>query len=246
MKQIITILALWVALSAQAQTVKVAAAANLRFAFDEIKTNYAKINPKVTVDVNFGSSGALLQQIVNGAEFDIFMAADNSFPFKLKEQGATSGEIKTYVLGKLALWSNTIDVSKGMEVLTDASVKKIAIAKPDLAPYGDRAIECLKSVGLYEKVKDKIIYADNISQAAQFTQTGNAEVGFLAMSLTLSPEMKGSVYVIDPKSYSQIEQTMVLVKNWKTNPEAAKFMKFVLSEQCKPIFEKNGYTVPNE
>jgi len=244
MKRIFTIIALCIALSAQSQTVKVAAAANLRFVFDEIKTSYAKANPKVNVSANFGSSGALLQQILNGAEFDVFMAADNSFPTKLKDQGAASGEIKTYALGKLVIWSNTIDVSKGLEILTDPSVKRIAIAKPDLAPYGDRAIEVLKSSGLYEKVKDKIIYADNISQTAQFAQTGNAEVAFLAMSLTLTPEMKGSVYLVDNKTYKPVEQAMVLVKSWKTNPEATKFMKFVLSETCNPIFEKNGYIVP--
>ena len=243
MKRIVILIAFWVALSAQAQTVKIAAAANLRFVFDEIKASYMSANPKVTVDVNFGSSGALLQQILNGAEFDVFMAADNSFPVKLKDQGAASGEVKTYALGKLALWSNTLDLSKGLEMLTDPSVKRIAIAKPELAPYGDRAIEVLKSSGLYDKVKDRIIYADNISQTAQFAQTGNAEVAFLAISLTLTPEMKGSVYMIDPKLYKPIEQAMVLVKSWKVNPEAAKFMKFVLSDSCKPIFEKNGYIV---
>jgi molybdate transport system substrate-binding protein len=244
MKRILTIIAILVAMSTQAQTVKIAAAANLRFVFDEIKASYAITNPKTTITANFGSSGALLQQILNGAEFDVFMAADNSFPVKLKDQGAASGEIKTYALGKLVLWSNTIDVSKGLEMLTDPSVKRIAIAKPDLAPYGDRAIECLNSAGLYDKVKDKIIYADNISQTAQFAQTGNVEVAFLSMSLTLTPEMKGSVYLIDPKIYKPVEQAMVLVKSWKVNPESAKFMKFVLSETCKPIFEKNGYIVP--
>lgn len=243
MKRVLLLVAFLVAMSAQAQTVKIAAAANLRFVFDEIKASYIRANPKVTVEVNFGSSGALLQQILNGAEFDVFMAADNSFPVKLKDQGAASGEVKTYALGKLALWSNTLDLSKGLEMLTDPSVKRIAIAKPELAPYGDRAIEVLKSSGLYDKVKDRIIYADNISQTAQFAQTGNAEVAFLAISLTLTPEMKGSVYMIDPKLYKPIEQTMVLVKSWKVNPEAAKFMKFVLSDSCKPIFEKNGYIV---
>ena len=244
MKRIFILIIFVSALSAQAQTVKVAAAANLRFVFDEIKASYAVANPKATITANFGSSGALLQQILNGAEFDLFMAADNSFPVKLKDQGAASGEIKTYALGKLVLWSNTTDVSKGLEILTSPSVKRIAVAKPDLAPYGDRAIACLKQAGIYDKVKDKIIYADNISQTAQFAQTGNAEVAFLALSLTQTPDMKGSVYVIDTKMYKPVEQAMVLVKSWKTNPEAVKFMKFVLSETCKPIFEKNGYIVP--
>lgn len=244
MKRIILILLVFVAFSSQAQTVKVAAAANLRAVFDELKSAYAQSNPKTNVSANFGSSGTLLQQILSGAEFDVFMAADNSFPTKLKDQGAASGEIKTYALGKLVLWSNTVDVSKGLEMLTDPSVKRIAIAKPELAPYGDRAMEVLKSTGLYNKVKDKIIYADNISQTAQFAQTGNAEVGFLALSLTMTPDMKGSVYVVDPKLYKPVEQAMILVKGWKTNPEGAKFMKFVLSAECKPIFKKYGYIVP--
>jgi molybdate transport system substrate-binding protein len=144
----------------------------------------------------------------------------------------------------MVLWSNMLDVSKGLDILTDPSVKKIAVAKPELAPYGDRAIAILKQAGLYEKVKDKIIYADNISQTAQFAQTGNAEVTFLAMSLTLTPDMKGSVYLIDPQMYKPVEQAMILVKGWKVNPEATKFMKFVLGPQCKPIFEKFGYIVP--
>ncbi len=231
-------------ISMQAQTVKVAAAANLRFVFEEIEANYMKENPKSDVLVNFGSTGALYQQIVNGADFNIFMAADDVVPVKLKSQGLVSGEVKTYALGKLVLWSNSLDVSRGLEVLTDPSVKRIAVAKPDLAPYGDRAIECLKNAGIFEKVKDKIVYADNISQTAQFAQTGNAEVGFLAKSLTLTPEMKGSTFEIDTKSYKPVAQAMAVVKSWKANPEALKFMKYVLSAECKPIFEKYGYIVP--
>ncbi len=245
MKKITTLLLLALfSLSMRAQTVKVAAAANLRFVFEEIKDSYMKANPKSDILVNFGSTGALYQQIVNGADFNLFMAADDVIPVKLKAQGLVSGEVKTYAFGKLVLWSNTIDVSKGLEVLTAPSVKRIAVAKPELAPYGDRAIECLKSIGLYGKVKDKIVYADNISQTAQFAQTGNAEVGFLAYSLTLSPEMKGSTFEIDAKNYKPVAQAMALVKGWKANPEALKFMKYVLSSECKPIFEKYGYLVP--
>jgi len=233
-----------ISISLQAQTVKIEAAANLRFVLEEIKDSYKKVNPQADIAVNFGSTGALYQQIINGADFNLFMAADNEVPVKLKNQGLVSGEVKTYAFGKLVLWSNTVDVSKGLEVLTDPAVKRIAIAKPDLAPYGDRAIECLNSTGLFEKVKDKIVYADNISQTAQFAQTGNAEVGFLAYSLTLSPEMKGSVFLIDPKYYKPVAQAMAVIKGWKACPEAIKFMKYVLSPECKPIFEKFGYIVP--
>jgi len=228
------------------QKVRVAAAANLRYIMDEIKTMYIEKHPDVKVDITLGASGALLQQIINGAQFDLFMAADKTYPDKLKGLGATSGDVKTYAFGKLALWSNVIDVSKGINIVADNSVVHIAIAKPDVAPYGDRAVQCLKYYGLFDKVKDKIVYADNISQAAHFAFTGNAEVGFLALSLVLAPDMKdnGKYIVLDTKSYKPVEQACVLVKTWERNTEASKFMDFVLSKACKPIFEKYGFTLP--
>lgn len=244
MKKILICLSMALTISLQAQTIKIAAAGNLRFILDDIKTKYAIINPKVNIVVNLGSSGALFQQITNGADFDVFMAADKIYPDKLKAQGMVSGEVKTYAFGKLVIWSNSVDVSKGLDILTEKSVKRIAIAKPEVAPYGARAVECLKYYQLFDKVKDKIVYADNIAQTAQFAQTGNAEVGFLALALVMSPEMKGTHYVLDTKSYKPVEQAMVLMKSWQSNPEAAKFMKFVLSSDCKPLFEKYGFMVP--
>lgn len=231
-------------LSLQAQTVKVAAAANLRFVLDEIKEKYEMAHPKAKIIVNLGASGALVQQITNGADFDLFMAADKVFPEKLKAQGIVSGKIQTYAFGKLVIWSTTIDVAKGINCVANADVKRIAIAKPDIAPYGDRAVECLKYYKLFDKVKNKIVYADNIAQTAQFAQTGNAEIGFLALSLAMAPEMKGTYFVLDTKSYKPVEQAMVLIKSWQSNTEAAKFVKFVLSDQCKPIFKKYGFLVP--
>ena len=244
MKNIFLVLILALSLSLQAQTVKVAAAANLRFVLDDIKEKYALVNPKANIIINLGASGALVQQITNGADFDLFMAADKIFPDKLKAQGIVTGKVQTYAFGKLVIWSNTVDISKGLTILTDDAIKRIAIAKPDLAPYGARAVECLKYYKLFDRVKGKIVYADNIAQTAQFAQTGNAEIGFLALALAMSPDMKGSYFVLDTKSYKPVEQAMVLIKSWQSNPEAAKFMKFVLSDQCKPIFEKYGFIVP--
>jgi molybdate transport system substrate-binding protein len=186
----------------------------------------------------------LYQQIVNGADFDLFMAADKIYPDRLKTQGVVSGEVKTYAFGKLVIWSNTVDVSKGIDVITDKPVNRIAIAKPEVAAYGNRAIECLKYYQLYDKVKDKIVYADNIAQAAQYAQTGNAEIGFLALALATAPDMKGSYYILDTKSYKPVEQAMVLIKSWQINSEAGNFMNFVLSTECKPVFEKYGFIVP--
>jgi molybdate transport system substrate-binding protein len=233
--------------SASAQKVNVAAAANLRQVLEEIKTAYLKTSPKATVNLTFGSSGMLVQQILNGASFDFFMAADNEFPLKLKSKGLTVGSVNTYAFGKLALYSTSIDVEKkGLEALTDPAVKKIALANPATAPYGERAKTLLKAKGLYDDLQSKLVYAENIAQAAQFAFTGNAELGFVALSLALSPEMKdkGFCYVVPASLYEPVEQACILIRTPVLNTEAAKFRKFVLSPATKPLWEKYGYTVP--
>lgn len=244
MKKVFILLFIVVNICVHAQIVKIAAAGNLRFILNEIIEKYKSKNLTADIIANYGASGVLFQQISHGADFDIFMAADKEFPDKLKAQGLTSGDVKTYAFGKLVLWSNTVDVSKGIKVLKESEIKHIAIAKPEVAPYGERAVECLKFYKLYEEVKDKIVYADNIAQAAQYTQTGNAEAGFIAMALALSPEMKGTYYKIDQKSYKPVEQAMVLLKNKEMKAEAVKFMSYILSRECGPIFKKYGFKVP--
>lgn len=247
MKRILTLtLLVFLCVNVHAQKVRVAAAGNLRFVMDDIKALYTEKHPDVKIEVSLGASGALLQQIMNGAQFDFFMAADKTFPDKLKAQGAASGDVKTYAFGQLVLWSNVVDVTKGIQIVEDLSVVRIAVAKPDVAPYGERAIQAMNYYGLFEKVKNKIVYADNIAQAAQYASTGNAEVGFLALALVLAPDMegKGKYIVLDTKSYKPVEQACVLVKTWERNPEAATFMDFVLSDACKPIFKKYGFILP--
>jgi len=231
----------------QAQKVNVAAAANLRYVLEEIKTAYLKIHPKSTVNLTFGSSGTLVQQLSNGAIFDFFMAADNEFPLKLKDKGLTIGPMKVYAYGKLALYSTTLDVEKfGLEALKDASIKKIAVANPETAPYGERSVELLKSMGLFERYKLKLVIAENISQAAQYAFTGNTEIGFVALSLALAPEMagKGSCFVIPTKMYHPVEQACILIKRSVLNTEAVRFRTYVLSAATKFVWEKYGYTVP--
>jgi molybdate transport system substrate-binding protein len=247
MKRIlIALLIVMTSVSLRAQHVRVAAAGNLRYIMDDIKSSYAERHPNVKIDVTLGASGALLTQIVNGAPYDFFMAADKTFPDKLKALGAAAGNVRTYAFGQLALWSSVVDVSKGMEILTDRSVAHIAVAKPEIAPYGERAIQALTYYGLFDKVKQKIVYADNIAQAAQYAVTGNAEVGILALALVLAPDMKnrGRYVLLDPHSYKPVEQACVLVKTQTPNAEALKFMEFILSGACKPIFEKYGFILP--
>ncbi len=243
MKKIFLLLTVALTMSIHAQTIKIAAAGNLRFILDEIKTSFLKTHTNVAISITLGASGALFQQISNGADFDLFMAADKIYPDKLKTLGMTTGNPQTYAFGKLVIWSNTVDVSKGIDIVADPSVTRIAIAKPEVAPYGNRAVECLNYYNLFEKIKDKIVYADNISQTAQFAQTGNAQIGFIALALAMSPEMKGTYFILNTKSYKPVEQAMVQLKTWQYNPEAAKFMKYILSAECQSIFEKYGFIV---
>ena len=177
MKKVILIATLFfsVCMFANAQkSVKVAAAANLRDVFMEIKEAYEKENPGVKIDVTFGSSGNFVQQILNGASFDFFMAADKSFPLKLQNKEATYGKVSTYIYGKLAVWSNTIDVKKGLDVLKTNAVKRISVANPETAPYGERAIELLKKQNIYDEVKAKIIEVKNLSE---IKRTARVRVG---------------------------------------------------------------------
>ena len=248
MKRILLSLAfLLMAISISAQKVNVAAAANLKYVLEELKIVYQKQNPKAKVNLTFGASGMLVQQITNGALFDFFMAADNDFPLKLKDKGLTTGPINTYAYGKLVIYSTTLDVDKlGLDALKNPTVKKIAIANPETATYGTRSVELLKSLKLYDQLKSKLVIGENIAQTAQFAFTGNAEIGFIALSLAIAPDMAGSgnYYIISPKLYSPIDQACVLIKTPVLNTEAVKFKKFVLSPANKAIWEKYGYAIP--
>lgn len=230
-----------------AQKVNVAAAANLRYVLEEIKTDYLRKHPGTSIDIIFGSSGTLVQQISNGANFDLFLAADDEFPLILQAKNLTTGSVDVYARGKLVMYSTRLPVDqKGLALLKDPGIKKIAVANPATAPYGGRTIELMKKIQVYEVLRKKIVVADNISQAAQFAFTGNTEIGFIAMSLALTPEMKGKghYYVIPQHLYEPIEQSCVLIKRLRHNAEAARFKAYVLSPETKSIWEKWGYSVP--
>jgi molybdate transport system substrate-binding protein len=229
-----------------AQSITIAAAADLRNALDDITKLYKEKHPDAKVDVIFGSSGNLYQQITNQAPFDLFFSADVSFPNKLEEQKLTAGKPIIYAVGHLVLWSATKDVSKGLDLLKSNEIKKISIANPEVSPYGKRAVESLNYYKLYDIIKDKIVKGDNVSQAAQFVLTGNAEVGIIALSLTLSPEMssKGKYFLIDEKSYSKFDQAYVILKKSEKNNDVLNFVKFLETKIVKDIFSKYGFKLP--
>lgn len=235
-----------ISISLQAQKVKIAAAADLRFAMDEVVNQFKSVNPQSEIEVIYGSSGNAFTQISNGAPYDIYFSADIMYPQKLKEVGLTITEPKLYAIGRIVLWSSTMDVSKGVEGLTLNPKTKIAIANPNHAPYGKRAIETMQFYKIYDKVKTQLIYGENISQAAQFCLTGNADAGILALSLVLAPSMtdKGKYLLIDEKSHEPLKQGFVILKNAKDNKTAFAFAWYIETMPAREILEKYGFTLP--
>jgi len=228
-----------------AQKAGIAASANLRYALDEIKTQYVKENPAAVLRITYGASGTLTQQIINGAPFDLFLSADTVYPEKIKEKGLAAGDVETYCYGKIAIWSLSVNLSQGLHAILSPKVKKIAIANPATAPYGENTIAMLKNQNLYEKISKKIVWGENSNQTAQFAFSGNAEIGFIPLSLALTPEMKnrGNYYVLPEEICPSVKQAAVLVKGWEKNGEAAKFLKYLMSAVCKPVWEKYGYGI---
>jgi len=246
MKQILIIIAFWIAMSAQAQTVKVAAAADLRYAMDEVVKEFKKTNSGANVEVIYGSSGNAFTQISNGAPFDLYFSADIVYPKKLKEAGLTLSDPKLYAIGRIVLWSASLDISKGLSVLAGNPNIKIATANPEHAPYGQRSVEALKFYRLYEKVEKQLIFGENISQAAQFCLSGNADAGLIALSLVLSPSMTnhGKYFLIDEKAHRPLEQAYAILNHAKGNKHAFAFAEFISSPAARLIFEKYGFTLP--
>ncbi len=228
----------------QNTTISIAAAANLRDAMNEMKSLYMNENPTIKININYGGSGMLVQQIVNGAGYDIFFSADELYPKRLHDGGYTLNEPVQYACGLLLLYSRSIDVAKsGMKSFSLSNIARIAVANPSAAPYGERAIEAFKNAKIYDTIKNKIIYGENIGATAQYIFSGNADIGIIALSQAKSPSAQsdGYSYLIPEELYSPIIQSCVLIKQKSKKTDATKFLEFVLSEQCQPIWTKYGY-----
>jgi molybdate transport system substrate-binding protein len=234
---------------ARTQAVKVAAAADLKFAMAELAAQFEK-QSGAKLDITYGSSGNFLTQIQNGAPFDLFFSADSEYPQKLEAAGLTEpGTLREYAVGHIVIWTprdSEINPAKdGWKCLLDQRVKKIAIANPEHAPYGRAALASLKKAGIYEQVKDKLVYGENISQTAEFVQSGNAQAGIVALSLALSPAMKnGRKWEIPADSYPPIKQTAVILKASKNKDAARRFLEFINGSQGREILQRFGFTAP--
>lgn len=231
------------------EKITIAAAADLKFAMEEIVASFRKTHPDDQVDAVYGSSGMFHTQIRQGAPFDLFFSADIAFPQRLAVEGLAASAVRPYARGRLVLWSISRDASRmTMADLADTSLKKIAIANPQHAPYGQRAEQALRAAGLWDKVKDRLILGENIAQTAQFVHTGNAEVGLIALSLALSKVLtsKGSYALIPDTLHEPLEQGFIVTRRAAGNPLARKFADFFDSAEARRVMIRYGFVLPGE
>ena len=228
----------------------VAAAADLSSALKDVANDFEK-KTGVQVQLSFGASGALTQQIQNGAPFDVFFSADMDYPKQLiAANDADASTLYQYGVGKLVLWvpaDSTLDVEhKGMDILLDNSIKKIAIANPQHAPYGRAAVAALKHAGLYDRVSDRIVMGENVSQAAQFAESGNAQAGFVALAHAKAPSMqgKGKYWEVPQDYYPPLAQGVVVISRSQHKNEAQKFLEYVKTKEAADTLRKYGFSLP--
>ncbi len=236
---------------AGANELTIAAASDLNFAFKELAGTFEQ-QTGTRVKLSLGSSGNFFAQIQNGAPFDLYFSADVRYPEKLVEAGqAVAGSLYRYAVGRIVVWvpaSSKLAVeSRGLDALADSAVRKIAIANPKHAPYGRAAVAALEHVKLYERVKDKLVLGENISQAAQFVSSGSADAGIVALSLALAPGMKetGRYWEIPIESYPPIEQGAVILKAAKNVEAAEAFLLFLRSPAGQAVMQRYGFTLPS-
>lgn len=231
--------------------VRVAAASDLQPAMDALIVQWAAAHPDVLVEPTYGSSGNFLTQIQGGAPFDVFFSADAGYPRQLETAGlAATGSTRIYGIGQIVVWVRTdsaLDIaSRGLEALTDAAVKKVAIANPAHAPYGKAAVAAMQATGVYQAVQPKLVLGENVSQAAQFAESGNADAGIFALSLAIAPALKdkGRYVVVPLALYPKLEQGVVVLKS-AADPQAAQaFVDFVLGPDGQAVLDRFGFLAP--
>jgi molybdate transport system substrate-binding protein len=239
--------------SGKEREVAVAAAADLKYAFDDLKEAFGQRHPDIKVQVTYGSSGNFFAQLENRAPFDLFFSADVDYPSRLAAEGlAVQDSEFLYAIGHLVVWvprNSSLDVAKlGIEALLDPSVRKIAIANPRFAPYGRAAEAALKSLGVYERVHERLVLGDNVAQTAQFIQTGAADIGLIGLSQARSPALReaGRFWEVPRDAYPRLEQGGIIL-SWAKDPEAAESLRaFVTGADGKAILRRYGFSLPGE
>ena len=241
--RLIALFALVFSSVALADEVQVAVAANFTAPMQKIAPDFEKDTGHKIVAA-YGATGKFYAQIKNGAPFEVLLAADDETPTKLVgENAAVAGTQFTYAIGKLVLWSakETIVDPEG-EVLKKGGFDHIALANPKLAPYGAAAVETMKALGTYDALQPKIVTAENIGQTYQFVSSGNALLGFVALSQVLKDgKIDGSAWIVPAKYYTQIRQDAVILEKGKGKPAAEALMKYLKGDKAKAVIKSYGY-----
>lgn len=227
---------------------RIAAASDLKSSLDSIAKLFSEKENISTPEISYGSSGKLFEQIRNGAPFDLFFSADESYPQQLKEAGMTENNPELYGVGRIVIWSKkTNPQTDGVRSLMNPMFKKIALANPELAPYGKRAKEFLEKTGLMDSVAHKLVYGESISQAAQFLTAGAADAGIIALSLAKSPLMEkedGNYFLIADSLHSSLKQSFVIIKSKNPHPKSMALHDFMLSPAALAILDSHGFSRP--
>ena len=237
--------------SRAAEPLLVAAASDLTYSIDELAAAFRQEVPGAEVKVSLGSSGNFYAQIKNGAPFDVFLSADLAYPARLgTENAALPASQFTYAIGRLAVWTvdPRFDLKQGMRIFNDARLTRVAIANPEVAPYGRAARAALQAHGFWDAVKGKLVMGENVAQTTQFVQTGNAQVGIISYATVLSPRLKGvgSYYLVPDTGSAPIEQGAIITRHGAGNPLAPRFMQFLQSPAARAILLRHGFTLPRE
>lgn len=235
--------------AAQAGTLLVAAASDLAHTMDELGAAFSKEEPGAKVKVAIGASGNFVAQISSGAPFDVFMSADMAYPRQLAKAGAAdAATLRPYALGRLAVWSldPRFDPVQGMAVFADPRLRRVAIANPDVAPYGRAARAALVRHGVWQGLKGKIVLGENVAQAAQFVQTGNAQLGVVSLASVVSPRLRGvgHYFVVPDSAAAPLEQGAIVTRHGMRNPLAPRFMRFLQSPAARAILVRDGFGLP--
>jgi molybdate transport system substrate-binding protein len=230
----------------------IAAAADLKFALDDLIKEFEGKYPATKVNVTYGSSGNFFAQFQSGAPFDLFFSADIAYPRKLAEIGLGVDDVFLYATGRIVLWapkSSLLDLDKlGIKALLETSVRKIAVANPEHAPYGRAAVAAMKTLNVYEKVASRLVYGENIAQTAQFVQSGAADIGILALSLAVAPQMRdaGRFWQVPLDAYPRIEQGGIILKSSRNLETARAFRDFVLGDHGRKVLDQYGFSLPEK
>lgn len=237
---------------ALAGDIAIAAASDLNFAFKELAAGFERASG-IHVRLTLGSSGNFFSQIQNGAPYDLYFSADVRYPQKLIESGhAQADSLYKYAVGRIVIWtpkSSSVPVEqRGMESLQDPSITKIAIANPKHAPYGRAAVAAMNHFQVHERVKDKLVLGENISQAAQFVESGAADAGIIALSLALAPGMKasGKYWEIPASAHPPLEQGAVILKSAANVQSARAFLEFLKGAEGRKVMASYGFVLPAE